>query len=66
MKITDTIEQKYNFSFSSFKTILVVALVFRLLSAFFSQGYGMHDDHFVVIEKRLIGFFPVLRCHLVE
>ena len=50
MVFINKIEQKYNFSFSSFKTIIIVALIFRLFSAIFSQGYGMHDDHFVVIE----------------
>ncbi|MFA7273276.1 MAG: hypothetical protein WC044_05370 [Crocinitomicaceae bacterium] len=37
-------------NFSSFKTILFVGLVFRLLSAIFSAGYGMHDDHFLIVE----------------
>jgi hypothetical protein len=37
-------------NFSSLKTILFFALVFRLFSAVFSEGYGMHDDHFVIIE----------------
>ena len=31
-------------------SILFVALSFRLLSAVFSTGYGMHDDHFITIE----------------
>lgn len=35
---------------SSYKTILFVALIFRLLAAIFSEGYGMHDDHFLTIE----------------
>src|SRR5436190_6461652 len=30
--------------------VLFAALFFRLLSAFFSKGYGMSDDHFLVIE----------------
>lgn len=30
--------------------ILIVALFFRLLAAMFAIGYGMHDDHFCVIE----------------
>jgi hypothetical protein len=30
--------------------ILFAALFFRLLSAIFSKGYGMSDDHFLVIE----------------
>jgi hypothetical protein len=36
--------------FSSFRTIIFVGLIFRLLSAIFSAGYGMHDDHFLIIE----------------
>ena len=34
----------------SFKTILFVGLFFRLIAAIFSEGYGMHDDHFLTIE----------------
>ncbi len=30
--------------------ILYLAVFFRLLSAFFSKGFGMHDDHFLIIE----------------
>lgn len=36
--------------FSSYRTILFAALIFRLLAAIFSQGYGMHDDHFLIVE----------------
>jgi len=36
--------------FSSYKTIFVAAVIIRLLAAIFSQGYGMHDDHFLIIE----------------
>ncbi len=32
------------------RKILVAAIFMRLLAAFFSIGYGMHDDHFNVIE----------------
>ena len=32
-------------------TIIILALVFRLIAAIFSQGYGMHDDHFIAIEE---------------
>ncbi|MBL7899477.1 MAG: hypothetical protein JNJ99_13140, partial [Crocinitomicaceae bacterium] len=35
---------------TSYKTILIAALVIRIIAAIFSQGYGMHDDHFLVIE----------------
>ncbi len=36
--------------FTSYKTILFAALIIRLIAAIFSQGYGMHDDHFLIIE----------------
>ena len=31
-------------------TILIIALILRLVAAIFARGYGMHDDHFLVIE----------------
>jgi len=31
-------------------SIILLALALRLVAVFFSQGYGMHDDHFLVIE----------------
>jgi hypothetical protein len=31
--------------------ILLVAFVLRLVAVFFSQGYAMHDDHFLIIES---------------
>jgi hypothetical protein len=33
------------------QTILIVAFILRLGSVIFSKGYGMHDDHFLVIES---------------
>jgi len=36
--------------FTSYKTILISALIIRLIAAIFSQGYGMHDDHFLIVE----------------
>ncbi|MQY78241.1 MAG: hypothetical protein GH151_03475, partial [Bacteroidetes bacterium] len=30
--------------------VLVTGAIVRLLAVFFSKGYGMHDDHFLVIE----------------
>ena len=33
------------------KVIIIAALAIRLLSVFFSRGYGMHDDHFLIIES---------------
>jgi hypothetical protein len=31
-------------------TILIIGALIRLVSVLFSKGYGMHDDHFLVIE----------------
>jgi hypothetical protein len=28
----------------------IIALIDRLIAVIFSQGYGFHDDHFLVIE----------------
>jgi hypothetical protein len=50
MSISTVLEQKLKINFSDFKTILFAALIMRLLAAIFSQGYGMHDDHFLIIE----------------
>jgi hypothetical protein len=30
--------------------VMIIALILRLIAAIFSKGYGMHDDHFLVIE----------------
>jgi hypothetical protein len=35
---------------NTWKGILWCALAARLIAAVFSQGYGMHDDHFLIIE----------------
>ena len=32
------------------KSILILALFFRLIATIFSSGYAMHDDHFLVVE----------------
>jgi hypothetical protein len=32
------------------QTILFVGFFFRLIATIFSRGFGMHDDHFLVIE----------------
>lgn len=31
-------------------SIVIIALIVRLVAVVFAQGYGMHDDHFLVIE----------------
>jgi hypothetical protein len=33
------------------RTILLAGLFFRLISVIFSQGYGMFDDHYLIIES---------------
>lgn len=33
-----------------FKIILLAALIVRVVATLFSPGYGMHDDHFLIIE----------------
>ena len=30
--------------------VLILGAIFRLISAIFSKGYGMHDDHFLIVE----------------
>jgi hypothetical protein len=35
----------------NYKVILFAALIARLIAVVFSQGYGMHDDHFLIIES---------------
>ncbi len=32
------------------KLILLTAVILRLIAAIFSKGFGMHDDHFLVLE----------------
>ena len=39
-----------NINWSSYKKIIIAAIIIRLIAAIFSEGYGMHDDHFLVIE----------------
>jgi len=36
---------------NSLRVILVIAFILRLISVIFSKGYGMHDDHFLIIES---------------
>lgn len=39
-----------NFKSLNFFNILILAIIFRLITALLSQGFGWHDDHFLVIE----------------
>jgi hypothetical protein len=41
---------KYLWQNKPLTLILWLAIVFRLISVIFSKGFGMHDDHFLVIE----------------
>ncbi len=36
--------------FTSLRTIVFFAFIIRIVAAIFSQGYGMHDDHFLIVE----------------
>ena len=45
MKAINKIIEIYPYTF-----VMLLALILRLIAAIFSQGYGMHDDHFLVIE----------------
>lgn len=36
---------------NTFKWIFGLAIFVRIIAVFFSQGYGMHDDHFLIIES---------------
>ena len=39
------------FSNASLGKIMLFGLFFRLMAILFSEGYGMHDDHFLIIES---------------
>ncbi|MBK7027864.1 MAG: glycosyltransferase family 39 protein [Bacteroidales bacterium] len=41
---------KEQFKHQPLQLILIIAIILRLLAAIFSKGFGMHDDHFLVIE----------------
>ncbi|MCX6141564.1 MAG: glycosyltransferase family 39 protein [Candidatus Kapabacteria bacterium] len=42
----------------SVRTAIVVGLTLRLLAAVYSQGYAMHDDHFVIEDGPYRWFLP--------
>ena len=33
------------------RCIILIAFIVRLVSVFFSKGFGMHDDHFLIVES---------------
>jgi hypothetical protein len=35
---------------NSYKAVLLGAILVRLIAVIFSPGYGMHDDHFLIVE----------------
>ena len=41
----------FKFDLKSYRNILIAAFAIRVIAAIFSPGYGMHDDHFLVIES---------------
>lgn len=40
----------FKIDLKSYRNIFIAALCIRVIAAIFSPGYGMHDDHFLVIE----------------
>jgi hypothetical protein len=48
MGLVNTIRQYY--LKQPLRSIMILATFTRIIAAIFSQGYGMHDDHFLVIE----------------
>jgi len=42
----------------SLRTTILIGLALRLVAAFFSQGYAMHDDHFVIEDGPMQWFLP--------
>ncbi|MCX6188539.1 MAG: glycosyltransferase family 39 protein [Bacteroidetes bacterium] len=48
-KVTDTIKASWNEK--PLQLILLAGLFFRVLAVLFSKGFGMLDDHFLVIEQ---------------
>ncbi len=48
MNIISTIQKKWNEK--PLTLVLIAAILTRLTAAVFSRGFGMHDDHFLVIE----------------
>ncbi|MDO9256826.1 MAG: glycosyltransferase family 39 protein [Bacteroidales bacterium] len=47
-QVTNSIQKIWNEN--PLHLVMFVAIITRLLAAFFSRGFGMHDDHFLVIE----------------
>ncbi|MBI2258821.1 MAG: glycosyltransferase family 39 protein [Flavobacteriia bacterium] len=43
--------QQYSIFRAELKNILFWAFILRLCAVIFSEGYGMHDDHFLIIES---------------
>ncbi len=39
-----------SFKWNNYKWILAIAVLVRMIAVVFSQGYGMHDDHFLIVE----------------
>jgi hypothetical protein len=42
--------EAFSLKMNSWKSVLWAALIVRLVAVFLSQGYGMHDDHFLIVE----------------
>src|ERR1043165_7723000 len=48
MKLQNIIKEYYKEN--PLNAILMLGFLFRFISVLFSQGYGMSDDHFLIIE----------------
>lgn len=51
MPVPVTIKLRYYWNKQPLACIIVVGLLFRLLAVVFSKGFGMYDDHFLIIEQ---------------
>ena len=38
-------------NYTPLQQLLFIGLILRLVSVFFSKGFGWHDDHFLIIES---------------
>lgn len=43
--------QLFKTRYSPLHQLLILGFLFRLVSVFFSKGFGWHDDHFLIIES---------------
>ena len=41
----------FKIKYTPLQQLLIIGLLIRLVSVFFSKGFGWHDDHFLIIES---------------